>query len=276
MKTVLSSLSLAVVVALSASTVQAQEQQAREHARAAAVAAAKAHGKEAAVSMQEPARSYFDWGAVVHPSGEVLSVRQGSVADAMGLQVGDRLLQVDDLNMAEQPLEEIVGYLETLEHGNQFLVTLARGTETLELTGQASATVIPGWRLEVDVTNEQVNKADSDACGRISVFATPPQSRDLYPAYFSEIDGENAPPRRSIIKLTPGKHVIELHELIADQWLRRTKQLQQAKPIEIDVKADTTYYLAAKFIREKRLSTYREEYWEPVVWREVKQECEGS
>lgn len=274
MKQVLSVLGLAL--ALSSVPLAAQEDQAREHARAAAVAAAKAYGKDPAVSMEEPARSYFDWGAVIHPNGEIMSVRAGSVAATMGVETGDRLLQVDEQKFSAQNLADIVAYLESLEHGHELVVIVARDAQTKTLAGDVVATVIPGWRLEVDVANEQVDIADSNACGRISVFATPPQTRDLYPAYFSEIDGENAPPRRSIIKLSPGKHIIELHELIADQWVRRKKGLQEAKPIEIDIKANTTYYLAAKFIREKRLSTFNEEYWEPVVWREIEQQCEGD
>lgn len=267
---------LGVALAVASVTSSAQEQEARENARAAAIAAAKAHGKEPMVSLEEPARSYFDWGAVIHPSGEILSVRDGSVAASMGVRVGDRLLKVDELNFSARDLADIVAYLEGLEHGSDIVAVVARGTQTKTLAGTVVATVIPGWRLEVDMGNEQVDISDSNACGRISVFATPPQARDLYPAYFAEIDGENPPPRRSIIKLSPGKHVIELHELISDPWVRRKRGLQEAKAIEIDIKADTTYYLAAKFIREKRLNTFREEYWEPVVWREIKQECEGD
>lgn len=274
MRFVLTTLSL--TLALVSVAVPAQENEARENARAAAIAAAKAAGKETTVSMEEPARSYFDWGAVIHPSGEIMSVRTGSVAAAMGVRTGDRLLQVDELKFSSQALAEIIAYLEGLEHGSEITAIVARDEQTQTLAGTVVATVIPGWRLEVDVGNEQVNIADSNACGRISVFATPPQARDLYPAYFAEIDGENPPPRRSIIKLSPGTHVIELHELISDPWVRRKKGIQQAKAIEIDIKADTTYYLAAKFVREKRLSTFKEEYWEPVVWREIKQECEGD
>ncbi|WP_417689595.1 PDZ domain-containing protein [Pseudidiomarina sp.] len=274
MRFVLTTLSL--TLALVSVAVPAQENEARENARAAAIAAAKAAGKETTVSMEEPARSYFDWGAVIHPSGEIMSVRSGSVAAAMGLRTGDRLLQVDELKFSGQALTDIIAYLEGLEHGSEVTAVVARGEQTQTLAGTVVATVIPGWRLEVDVGNEQASIADSKACGRISVFATPPQTRDLYPAYFAEIDGENPPPRRSIIKLSPGTHVIELHELISDPWVRRKKGIQQAKAIEIDIKADTTYYLAAKFVREKRLSTFKEEYWEPVVWREIKQECEGD
>ena len=253
-----------------------EEQLAREHARAAAIAAAKSQGKAATVTMEEPTRSYFDWGAVVHPNGEVLSVRNASVAAEMGLTAGDRLLQVDDIDFSEAGLDTIVSHLQGLEHDSTINVTVARDTQTLTLGGRVKATVIPGWRLEVDVAQAQVDKTDDGSCGRVSVFVTPPEARDLFPAYFVKIDDDNVLRRRSIYKLDPGVHVIELHELITDPWVRRSSSMSNAKQLEIDVKADTTYYIAAKFNRNKRLSTVREEYWEPVVWREVEQKCEGD
>lgn len=48
----------------------AQEQEARDHARAAAVAAAKAEGKAESVTLEEPTRSYFDWGQCSIPTVE--------------------------------------------------------------------------------------------------------------------------------------------------------------------------------------------------------------
>lgn len=254
----------------------AQEQEARDHARAAAVAAAKAEGKADSVTLEEPTRSYFDWGAVLNPDGRVMSVRSNSVAQEMGIEVGDHIVEIDDQVLAEQSLQDLVSYLETLEHDRSFAVTVQRNGQAQTLSGRAKATVIPGWRLEVDVAQTVVDKADDASCGRVSVFVTPPQTRDLFPAYFVRIDDDNVLTRRPIVKLSPGKHTVEMHELIDDPWVRRSRSINQAKSIEIDVKADTTYYLAARFVREKRLSTVNEEYWEPVVWREVEQECESN
>ncbi|MGQ4275642.1 PDZ domain-containing protein [Pseudidiomarina sp. E22-M8] len=266
-----------VLLALTSSATSfAQEQEARDHARAAAVAAAKAQGKAESVTLEEPTRSYFDWGAVVNPSGRVMSVRSDSVAREMGIEVGDRLVKVDELTLTEQSLQDLVSYLEALEHGGVFEATVQRKGQVKVLSGRAKATVIPGWRLEVDVAQSVIDKADEANCGRVSVFVTPPQARDLFPAYFVRIDDDNVLTRRPIVKLSPGKHKVELHELIDDPWVRRSRSINQAKTIEIDVKADTTYYFAARFVRDKRLSTVDEEYWEPVIWRQVEQECESN
>ncbi|MDN7138489.1 PDZ domain-containing protein [Pseudidiomarina sp. 1ASP75-14] len=270
----LSAVSLLALVSIATSS--AQEQDAREHARAAAVAAAKADGKATSVTLEEPTRSYFDWGAVLNPSGRVMSVRDDSVAQEMGIEVGDRILSVDGQQLAEQSLQDIVSYLETLDHGNSFAVTVQRQGQTETLSGRVKATVIPGWRLEVDVEQTVVDKANEANCGRVSVFVTPPEARDLYPAYFVSIDGDNVLTRKPIFKLSPGKHSIEVHELISDPWVRRSRSINQPKQLELNVEPDTTYYIAARFIREKRLSSVREEYWEPVVWREVKQQCDSD
>ncbi|MBY6062774.1 PDZ domain-containing protein [Pseudidiomarina sediminum] len=253
-----------------------QEQEAREHARAAAVAAAKAKGRTDTFVMEEPARSYFNWGAVVHPNGEVMAISAGTIADAMGLAVGDQLIQVDDLALAQHSLKKIVSYLEALEHGSTFEIEVQREGQLVTLTGEALATVIPGWRLEVDTSSEQLNKAAADQCGKVSVFITPPQTRDLYPAYFARIDGDNAPPRKPIIKLSPGEHEIEVYELIDDPWVRRPRSGVSAKALSITVEPNTTYYIAAKFNRTKRLSSVSQDYWEPVVWKEVEQTCKGN
>ncbi|CAB0150269.1 hypothetical protein PSI9734_00823 [Pseudidiomarina piscicola] len=270
-------LSALLVLALAiVPTTQAQEQQAREHARAAAVAAAKADGKAESVTLEEPTRSYFDWGAILNPSGKVMSVRNDSVAAKMGLMVNDRVLKIDQLEVDNRSLEEAISYLEGLEHGRTFITMVRRKGETQRLSGQVRATVIPGWRLEVDVAQAIVDKAAPGSCGRVSVFVTPPQTRDLYPAYFVRIDEDNVLTRRPIVKLSPGKHTIEVHELIDDPWVRRSRSVNHPKTVEVDVVANTTYYIAARFIRDKRLSTVREEYWEPVVWRETEQECDAN
>ena len=47
----------------------------------------------------------------------------------------------------------------------------------------------------------------------------------------------------------------------------------EVKTLTVTVKADTTYYLAAKFNEEKRNSRVSGEYWDPVVWREKPDTC---
>ncbi len=113
-------------------------------------------------------------------------------------------------------------------------------------------------------------------CGRISIFHTPPESRDLYPVALFRIDGNSKVHTREIFRVSPGKHVVEMHELITDPMLRRKPSYRQrAKALSIDVEPGYTYKLAARFIRKHRLDVGPEgNYWEPVVWKVQAQACD--
>ncbi len=130
-----------------------------------------------------------------------------------------------------------------------------------------------GWLLTLFLLALQARAAE---CGRISVFQTPPQARDLYPVALLRIDGNNKVHTREIFRVAPGRHVVEMHELITDPMLRRKPGFRQrAKALEVDVQPGYTYKLAARFIRSQRLDVGRDAaYWEPVVWRVEAQKCE--
>jgi hypothetical protein len=90
----------------------------------------------------------------------------------------------------------------------------------------------------------------------------------LHYANVTRINDRNVNSDRESFRLSPGKHTVYLHEMIADSmFTRRSRSLQTAKTLEIDVKANTTYYLAAKFIRKNRSEQRNGGYWEPVVWK---------
>lgn len=260
------------------SAATAQQQEARESARAAAIAASKAYGSQERVVIAEPARSYIDWGAIIQPNGEVLSVRANSIAAAMGVKVGDRLTHINDAAINPQELAATLAAFERLEHNEAFSVTVTRKGRSTKLSGTAQATVIPGWRLEVDnrlsETTVQTATATTDnSCGRISVFFTPPETRDFYPAFINTINGDNVRTNNPNFKLPTGQHQVGVHELISDPLLRRGPGIDQEKLIDITVESNTTYYIAAHFIREKRFSRRDGGYWEPVVWKVAKQSC---
>ena len=113
-------------------------------------------------------------------------------------------------------------------------------------------------------------------CGRLSIFHHPPEARDLYPVALYRIDGNSKVHTREIFRVAPGKHVVEMHELISDPMLRRKPSYRQRpKALTIDVEPGYTYKLAARFIRKKRLDVGPDgNYWEPVVWKVQAQSCE--
>ncbi len=270
-------LALAIGSALMAASVSvsAQEDEARQLARAAAVEAAKASGKNDKVAYEEPARSYFNWGGIVRPDGEIVSVREGSVAANMGVQAGDELLKVNGSPVSGNSLKEILAPFDNLQHGETFTVTVERDGTEHQFSGEAKATVIPGWRLEVDVAmdEQQVGTIEGEGCGRISVFFTPPVTRDYYPAFIDSVDGETVRVQNPNLVVSAGEHTIGVHELINDPSVRRRKSLATEKEFQLTVEPDTTYYIAAHFIRENRFDRVNQGYWEPIVWKVTEQEC---
>lgn len=277
MKKLMSGLLLCLLsfIATAASADVTQEQQARELARAAAVAAAKADGAATRTVLQEPARSYFEWGVILSPQLQVMSVKPGSVAASMEVQVGDILVGINsERNLGS--LTEVLAHLAELEHGQPLQVSLQRGDQELAVTGTVTATVVPGWRLEIDneLESELLTTENLAGCGRISIFQHPPESRELFPVSLADIDGDTSQNHRSIIKLPVGEHTIHLYEQISSTELRRSRSLKVDKPLTITIEANKQYHLAAEFLPRKRFERSSQDYWQPVVWKVTERQCD--
>lgn len=252
-----------------------QEDRAREMARSAAVEAAKSGGKNESVVLEEPARSYFEWGAIVRPDGEVLSVRPGTVAADMGVKVGDQLTHINGTSVERESLQTILRMFDELEHGSEFAITVQRDKQSKTLESIVRATVVPGWRLEVDSTFEETAHAIQNAteCGRVSIFLQPPVTRDYYPAFINTINGEDTRIKNPVVKLGVGEHVIGLHEKISDPRASRPASLRTEKLLRLVVEPNKKYHLAAHFIAEKRYDRANAGYWEPIVWKVTEHTC---
>lgn len=274
--TVFWAMTLISMPVIAAELPQQYEQDAREQARGAAIAASKAFGTQEQVILEEPTRSYFDWGAIIQPNGEVVSVRNDSVAAEMGVQKGDQLTHVDGKSIDPKNLSNTLALFEPIAHGQHFSVRIERAGQVLELTGTAQATVIPGWKLEVttDLSEGQIKATDSNSCGRISVFQTPPFTRDLHPAFINTVDGENIRLRNPTFKVSAKQHSIGVHELISDRSLRRSNTMEKEKYLNIAVEPNKTYHIAAHFIRQNRYERFDGGYWEPVIWKVTEQSCQ--
>ena len=269
-----------ITASLLCASVLGQEQQARDYARAAAIAASKAQGSQQQVVLEEPARSYFEWGAILNKQAEVVSVREGSIAAEMQLKVGDVIQHINNQPVDPQQLDDALTTLASLEHNQPFSVGVKRGEQTHELNGTVRATVIPWWRLEVVNTLEEATQNSestvnmNNACGRISVFFTPPVTADLYPAFINSIDGDNVRIKNPSFKLAANNYKVGVHELIDEPSLRRGGGSAPEKILELTIEPNKTYHIGAKFIREKRYQRFDAGYWEPVVWKVTDQSCQ--
>ena len=244
---------------------------------------ALANAGEQDVVIDRPARLRYELGTVVDtradPAGlPVLAVTPGGAAAALGLQVGDRLLEVNGkaLTSVADPGPTLLAAVEG-EKG-MLDVRLRRADQELQLSGRAEPVYVPGFQLAVQ------GPGGSDAgCGRVSVNARPPVSERIYPLVLHEIDGRlPGPSGAEVFRLGVGRHFLKVSEAIdpdrftgqqnrqRSQWLFRHERF---KYLELDVAADTNYRLGARLIDANRNDIRGGSYWEPVVWREVAEPC---
>jgi len=101
-------------------------------------------------------------------------------------------------------------------------------------------------------------------CGTVSTLQKPPLTKRIYSAFIMSIDGKSVVTGKTQFRLMPGKHVLKVHE---------SGNSRRSKELEVEVEVGKKYHIGAKFIKEKRSSRFKEEYWQPVVWKTSEQEC---
>ncbi|MDN3651916.1 hypothetical protein QWY77_03935 [Thalassotalea ponticola] len=122
--------------------------------------------------------------------------------------------------------------------------------------------------------DQQSATSEAVQCGIVSVNKPTPTTKDLYPAKVNTIDDDPVKSNSHTFFLPVGKHKIKVMENIHDDlFTRRRSGMLNYKIIEVDVKANTQYYLAAKFNRKQKTDLKSGGYWEPVVWKTMAREC---
>lgn len=265
----------ATLIALLLISSQAAAQQGIDLARAAATELAKELGDQELASFEEAARSYFDWGAIIRPDGKVLSVRAGSVAASMGLQINDQVIAINDRELTGDSLAEVLTYLAGLDHASQITATIERAGQSQQLSGQVLATVVPGWRLQIELPRRDSIAGitpNTDDCGRLSVFLQP-NLNDHYPVRIHSINGELYKSLNPNLVLPVGEHIIGVIELINHAGLKRSSSVAREKLLSVVIEANKKYHLGAHFIDSQRYERVNQNYWEPVVWKVTEQSC---
>lgn len=231
------------------------------------------------LEIERAPRTRYELGAVVDTAASgrglpVLAVTPGGAAERIGLRVGDRLLRVNDYSLAALD-EPGAGLFDAIESaGGRLDLTVARAGDEVQLSGQAQATEVPGYRLRVT--------APPRGCGRIDMSLRPPVTQGLHPVVLHEIDGRLPGPLESeSFHLSTGKHTLKLSEAIESRFLslnqnrKRGTQFrsERFKYLELDVQPDTTYRIGARLVKENADDIHGGGYWEPVVWSTVTVPC---
>ena len=208
----------------------------------------------------------------------VLSVTPGSEAESLNINAGDRILAINDVAVKNN--DAALSQLSGLMPGHQLKLAVADNGDQREVQTQLTGRYVPGFKVEIGAGNANPNLLamadDANAeCGEVSVFFTPPRAKDIYSAYIHKVDGKQIHYTRPSYRLAPGKHTIHVHERIDDPFLTKRKfGARKSKPLEIDVKANMTYYIGAKFSRKDQHKLRNDQYWQPVVWETKEKNCQ--
>lgn len=114
-----------------------------------------------------------------------------------------------------------------------------------------------------------------------------PESRDIFDATITQIDGKSTPlGRKNRYPVKPGPHVITVAEKIdakrvpaaASAQISKMKRLEQQrayKKVELDVQPGVSYAIGSKLLRDNldAESVRDNQYWEPIVWDMRPERC---
>lgn len=244
------------------------------------------------VVIERPAERVSDFGLLVdrdHADGLlVLGTLPGGSAERMGLRTGDRLLAANDIDLrgngGSGRMREL---LDDPDSNGRMALHLLRGGQEQHLVGTVDSVTLPAMRIELvpsladaDVTDRVAGDPDS-RCGRITVEPVAPRARNLFPARLISVDGElPGPASQETYRLTPGRHVLIVAEMIEQEYFSNVANLQRGrqsrnryKILEVDIQPGVTYYLAARFHRDRGNRILEGSYWQPALWKERAEPC---
>ena len=225
----------------------------------------------------------------------VAAVTPGGSAAQIGLQAGDRLIAVNGASLLDLGVDA-QGHAIAFQHLRSALDTnagavalrVARGGETLELSGPVRVVALPAYRLELGNALAGATYASGagggdgvSGCGRVSVFDAAPRGKQIYRAVLIAVDGVlPGPPSSDTYRLDPGRRRLTVAEAIDPEQfnsVQRTQRDRQGreryKDLIIDVQPGITYRLGAHYILDQRNSIRDNAYWEPVIWAEAAETC---
>jgi hypothetical protein len=242
----------------------------------------KAAGKNLAdfkYSLSIPAKAYVELGMLIDTkdikSGfKVVSLTKGSAADQAGIKINDVILEINGAKVAEIINVEAVRGLWHIEPYDELKLGIRTSSGLYKsIIVTVPGTYLPEITLKLGPIKEPIlKKSVGDSCGIVTVHLIPPRELGLSTVKFRKIDELNVLPKKRSRRVSPGKHQIYFSKgsVFGDAVLGAAKRL-----IEIDVKANTKYYIAAKAIKDDQ-SIYGEKpsSWEPVIWKTKTVECD--
>lgn len=241
------------------------------------------------LTVGKPAQVHYELGAVVDVRStddglEVLAITPGGAAERMALKRGDRLLAINGARLADVADAGAILQRAMRDSDGQVRLRVARGERTIQLSGAADAAAIPAYQLTVGAGQAV------EGCGYVTaVLGVPPESRQVFDALITQIDGRSTPLRGepNRFRLPAGRHVLTVNEHIDRSRLSLSEQRRIAlmrrhewgdvyKTLVVEVKPGISYRVGAH-LRQDKLdadSIRANQYWRPVVYDTARVDCD--
>ena len=258
------------------------------------------------LSVDSPGQRATNLGVLVDSSAgsaaveglQVVGTTPGSSASRLGLQSGDIIAAVNGVSLAGLGNDANGGaraalvlrdQLGSLADNATINFAVIRNGHPTTVSGAMDSAWIPALHLTVGdgvavaaagPTSSYQSASSGEGCGRLSIFNVAPRQQNLHGAAVINIDDAGSPfGGQKVFQLATGRHSITVGEKIESRYLafndvfRDSNRLNPYKTLEIDVAPNTTYFLAAKLIQDKRNVWRDGAYWEPVIWSESTESC---
>ncbi len=236
-------------------------------------------------------------GAAASAGLRILGTTPGALANKIGLRNGDLIVAVngeplsalgDSEDGSAQAGPVLRDALASLEEGSRLSFDIFRENRRMEVSGTMHFLHIPAFSLRVggiDGTAQAVANVDSPthagkSCGWITTFDNAPRQQQLHASILISIDGVSTPLRgRGSYQLATGKHLLKVGELIEDRYLgfghafRDRGTGDRYKTLEVEVRPDTAYSLAARLNVDRRNEWREGKFWDPVIWSTKAERC---
>jgi len=221
----------------------------------------------------------YDLGAVLAKRGDggltVMAVTPGGGAERLKLRAGDRILSINGIS------------LDTLTPTSTVQQVLAAGGSTVRLeVARGGLTFAADDRVRAFTQSAAV--VAFQGCGYVSNQGpTPSLSENIHPVAITKIAGASTPLYPvNRHRLEAGRQVLVVAEGIpltrfsSIQLIQRRRMLRQLdtrayKVLIVDVEPGMKYHVGAQFLPDRmgRQDILDNEYWRPVVWKEVPEPC---
>jgi hypothetical protein len=273
-------------------------------AHMAASGALGQHPEDLHVRLEQPAQRVSDLGVLIDSTSaerardglRVLGTAPGSTAERLGLRPGDVLVAVNGTSLRNLGADTdgralaattLKSAVDGLPDAAPLLLDVEREGNLLALNAPVHSVLLPAMSIEVGAAATaaaaeppSANTAASAGCGRISTFDVAPPSAQQYHATIILLDGTSpGPSGHQTYRVSAGEHNLLVAEDIPTNFMGagpigtwRTRN-HSYKPLTITVKPGTTAMVAAQLHTDKVGEISHGGYWDPVMWREVPEDC---